>query len=97
LIFFLKKKNNNQRKISFIQMMIMMMVAMMMMMMMMMITGSGAQGSEATDQTALLAMKAEWSSSNGLTTGWTVATLPCTGGWYFFFFFRSCRSSIRKS
>ena len=39
------------------------------------------QGSETTDQAALLAMKAQWTSSN-LGTGWTSATLPCAGGWY---------------
>lgn len=49
---------------------------------MMIIPQTQGQGSETTDQAALLAMKAQWTSFNGLTTGWTAATLPCAGSWY---------------
>jgi hypothetical protein len=45
------------------------------------IGGCHGQGSEVTDQAALLAMKVQWTQGS-LGTGWTSATLPCAGGWY---------------
>jgi hypothetical protein len=46
------------------------------------IGGCHGQGSQTTDQAALLAMKAQWRSTNGFDAGWTSATLPCAGTWY---------------
>jgi hypothetical protein len=46
------------------------------------IGGCHGQGSEATDQAALLAMKVQWISTDGFDADWTSATLPCTGAWY---------------
>lgn len=46
------------------------------------IGGSRGQGSETTDRTALLAMKARWTShdSSGFES-WQTPLLPCTNGW----------------
>lgn len=54
---------------------------MLIMMTIMMTERSAGQGSEVSDRSSLLAMKAMWSSFSSFPTGWTSSSLPCSNSW----------------